>query len=239
MVIGMKRLIVCLVIFLFVQNVNAETVSDGNMTISIDIPEYVSQNETFLINLSAVDISAYPYAGGYIFLDEVFMLRQDIFFYTSDVWNRTINSSNVLNMTIIFNGGVGGIEWNLPSDAQYSAGQTIPLKFRAQKVTHTMDFDVRYYIEGCYHRCGLQVISAQETVTTLPVFDPSVQVTVSNSTAIVFQAISGKGVDYVRFSEGNQQYIINWDSSGNPAGEYNVQAGFSNGYVSQTKILLQ
>ncbi len=228
----MKRLLICLIIFLFAQNVNAETVSDNNMIISIDIPEYVSQNETFLINLSVVDISAYPVASGYIYFDTVLMGRQFIYFYSSDVWNMTIRA--------IFKGGVGGIEWYLPSDAQYSAGQTIPLKFRAQEVTHTVDFNVKYYIEGCYHRCGLQVIPAQETVTAMPVFDPSVNVTVSNSSSIVvFQTVYGKGVDYVRFSEGNQQYIVNWDSSGNPKGEYKVQVSFSNGYVSETNISLQ
>lgn len=231
-VIGMRILFGVLgiiALLLSVQNVSAETATDGNITISIDIPEYVSQNETFSMNFSAVNIAADPFAGGYVYLDAVLLKRSNILFYWSDVWNMTIRT--------ILKGGVGGIEWYLPSDVQYNAGQTIPLKFRTQKVTHTVDFSVKYSI--CEHGCSFQVISVQDTVTSIPVFDPSVHVTVSNGSATVFEAVSGKGVDYIRFSEGNQQYIVNWDSSGNLPGEYSVRAEFSNGYESETKILLQ
>jgi hypothetical protein len=230
-VIGMKGLFVAAVLLFMVQTVSAETASDGNIIINIDIPEYVSQNETFLINLSAIDLSVYPVASGYIYFDAALLKRSWIYFYSSNVWNTTIKA--------IFNGGVGGVEWYLPSDARYNAGQTIPLKFRSQKVTHTVNFSVRYYILDCYHNCGVQVIFAEENITSSPVYDPSVHITVSNESATVFEGVPGKGVEYIRFSEGNQQYIINWDSSGNPHGEYNITASFNNGYESVKKIMLQ
>lgn len=216
-------------LLLIMQNVSAETASDGNITIMIDLPEYISQNETFLINLSAEDINVYPVASGYVYLDAVLLNKSMIYFYTSDTWNRTIKA--------IFNGGVGGIEWYLPSDANYNAGQTVPVKFRAQKVTHTVEFNVTYWPIGYGH--GTPLISVSDTVTAVPVLDPSVRVVVSNATAAVFEAVSGKGVDYIRFSEGNQQYITNWDTFGDPAGEYTIKASFSNGYQSETGILLQ
>jgi hypothetical protein len=227
----MKGLLVAAVLLLIVPNVSAETASDGNIIINIDIPEYVSQNETFSFNLSAINFSVYPVAGGYIYFDASLLKRSWIYFYSSNEWNATV--------TAIFNGGVGGVEWYLPSDNRYNAGQTIPLKFRAQKVTHTVNFSVRYYILDCYHNCGPQVISAEEKIISSPVNDPSVHITVSNESATVFEGVSGKGVDYIRFSEGNQQYIVNWDSSGNPAGAYKITASFNNGYNSVTKILLQ
>ncbi len=228
-VIGMKWLLAVIALLFLVQDVSAETASDGNITISIDIPEYVSQNETFIINLSAVDISVYDYASGRVYLDSVLLKRSDIFFDFNNIWNTTIEW--------IINGGVGGLDWYLPSDTQYNVGQTIPLKFRAQKVTHIIKFKVIYWPIG--YGMNLKSIIVDDDITAFPVFDPSVNVTVSNASAIVFEAVSGKGVDYIRFSEGNQQYIVNWDSSGNPAGEYNVRAGFNNGYVSETKIVLQ
>ncbi len=228
---GMRTLLGIIAILLAFQNVSAETVTDGNIIISIDIPEYVSQNETFSMNFSAVNILADPVAVGYIYLDGLLLKSSTISFFGSDVWNMTIKRN--------FGGSVGGIEWDLPSDVQYIAGQTIPLKFRAQEVTHTVDFIVKYCIRDSTHTCSLQKISAEDNITAIPVFDPSVNVTVSSASATVFEAISGKGVDYVRFSDGNQQYIVNWDSSGNPPGEYIIRASFSNGYKNETKILLQ
>ncbi len=224
----MKGLLVAAVLVLMVYNVSAETASDGNITINIEIPEYVSQNETFIINLSAINLSVYPVASGYIYFDAALLKRSWIYFYSSNVWNMTI--------TAIFNGGVGGVEWYLPSDAQYNSGQTIPLKFRAQKVTHVIEYKVIYWPMGYGH--DMPSIIVNDSITAVPVFDPSVHVTVSNASTTVFEAVSGKGVDYIRFSEGNQQYIVNWDTYGNPAGEYYITASFNNGYESVTKILL-
>lgn len=228
----MRTLLGVIAILLAFQNVSAETVTDSNITIGIDIPEYVSQNETFSMNFSAVNISAYPFAFGFIYLDGSLLKSPTISFFWSNIWNMTVKRN--------FSGGVGGIEWNLPSDAQYFAGQTIPLKFRAQEVAHTVEFFVIYCIpDPSSHTCLSKVISAEDNMTAIPVFDPSVSVTVSSASVTVFEAISGKGVDYVRFSDGNQQYIVNWDSSGNPPGEYIMRSSFSNGFMNETKILLQ
>ncbi len=216
-------------LLLAVQNVSAEIATDGNITISIDIPEYVSQNETFSMNFSAQDISVYSVASGYVYLDAALLNKSWIYFVESDLWNFTIRA--------IFNGNVGGIEWYLPSEALYNTGQTVPLKFRAQKVTHIVEYKVVYWPIDYGH--GMPSITVNDTITAVPVFDPSIHLTVSNASAAVFEAVSGKGVDYIRFSEGNQQYIVNWDSSGNLQGEYSVRAEFSNGYESETKILLQ
>lgn len=110
------------------------------------------------------------------------------------------------------------------------------MKFRAEEVTHYLTFLVKYLPVG-YGMVSSSMIVG-DTVTVVPVFDPSVIVTVSDGSSTVFEAVYGKGVDYVRYSEGNQQYVINWDTSGNPPGEYYVRVRFSNGYVSETKITL-
>lgn len=225
----MKRILLLAVIFLSLAvDVSAETASDGNISISIDVPDYVSQNETFLINLSAVNISVYPVASGYVYLQALLLKKYWIFFYSSDYWNRNIQA--------VFRGGSGGIEWHLPSDADFNTGQTIPIKFRAQRVVHNFSFRVIYWPVGYGHSTSAIIVS--DEVTVVPVFDPSVHVAVSNGSAVVFEAIAGKGADYIRFGDESQQYIVNWDTSGMPAGEYHIKAGFGNGYKRETKIVL-
>lgn len=232
----LKKLIVLMItVYCLSVTASAETASNDYIFISMDIPEYVTVDEPFFLNLSIDDSNKVYEVGLYtLSLDGRNLFGGSwnwwwVFDY-EDMWDKTF--------IVTLRGGVGGVEFTIPEGRDFNTGQTIPIKFKAQKVTHEFYFDVMYYIRGYPHPLNSDTIGVASETTIEPIYDPSVTVTVTGENGIVYEAISGKGSSYIRFSDGNDKYISNWDTSGNLPGEYMINVSFDNGYCKETSVLL-